>query len=123
MLLKTINEYIIYLYYLAIISLIVIFIMFLKKVNKLSKTVSKNTKGIDDINLKIETIKKETEYLKQSFSTSWKFFIGVAGIIAILRAIIRDYKSTVKQKRSLTKSVIKGCMLNPTVAKSFIIKK
>ena len=118
--LEIINTYIPYAYYLVLLVLAIVLIVFVVKLNKLSRLIYLNSKDINNINDKIKAIKDKTDYLEESFKTSWLFFVRLAGVIALLRAIYKDYKATTKEKRSLAKSVVKGCMLNKKAAKTLI---
>lgn len=113
--LDTINSYMKYVYYALGAILLVVLIMLLVKAGKVSKTLKKSISGVNDINEKINIIKEKTDYLKQSFSTSWAFFIEIIGIIEIIKIVIRDYRATPKQKRSMIKSAAYGISRKPYV--------
>ncbi len=102
--LNLINDYIKYLYYLLGLIIFILIIILLTKVIKISHSVKQCTDGIDDINNQIKAIKEKYEYITESFSTSWLFFIEAYAIIQILEYIFKDYETTSKDNRSIIRS-------------------
>lgn len=116
--LENINTYIKYVYYLLIFIILIVLIVLITRIIKVSKSLNADLNGINDINDKLNAIKNKTNYLKESFSTSWYFFIEIAAIVQIIKVVIRDYKGTPKYKRSMIKSAARGVMRNPkTISK------
>lgn len=111
--LETINGYIKYVYCLLVVILLIVLIMLLIKIIKINNTLKIDLIGIEGINNKINVIKQKSEYLKQSFSTSWSFFIEIFAIFQIIKLVIRDYKGTPKAKRSMIKSTARSVMHSP----------
>lgn len=116
--LEIINTYMKYVYLgLGFILFIVLIVLFVR-IGRVKKSLNVDIKGIDDINAKLDKIKEKSEYLKQSFSTSWAFFIEIAAILQIIKVVIRDYKGTPKAKRSMIKSTARSVIHNPkTIAR------
>ena len=111
--LEIINTYMKYVYIGLGFILFIVLIVLLVRIGKVKKSLNADIKGIDDINAKLEKIKEKSDYLKQSFSTSWAFFIEIAAILQIIKVVIRDYKGTPKAKRSMIKSTARSVMHSP----------
>ena len=114
---EIVNSYIKYAYYLLGLLLFVLLTVLAVKTGKIKKAVKQCTDGINSIEDKTKAVKQKTEYLKRSFATSWLFFIEIIAMIELIKIIIRDYKATPKEKRSMIKSAAHAIIRKPHVAK------
>lgn len=113
--LEMINGYIKYVYYGIGIIIFILLIILLVKIAKVNKSLYGDLQSIKNIEDKLKAIQEKTDYLQESFSTSWAFFIEIAAIIQIVKVVLRDYSGTPKAKRSMIKSTARSVIKNPKV--------
>ena len=116
---KVLNANIKYLYILLAVILIIVLIVLIMNLIKISKSINQKSDKLNNINNNAKEMQNKTDYIEKT-KESWLFFGKIAAVLAVSKAIIKDYKNTPRLKRSLSKSIAKNTIVKYSSIKRII---